>query len=422
MRYLAGLLPIFVLAAVLSGTGDQWSVGGGDLHSRLSPNGGSGAMSPREDLYEPLVALLPQPDPTPAGGMARLGLPATVFGIDDRVQVTETRRPGFRSLALLVGSTAGGEDYSCSGTFLDFNVILTAAHCLWVHGSWANSIHVIPAANGADAPFGGAYASSLSIPSGYSRFVGSTPEEISADAIAFDFGLIFLKDGPFGMSLAPYLPLATLADDYFVQSDLSIGTAGYPADKPRGTMWYARTASATMDSRLLYTLLDEAPGQSGSPIFTVDKRTGGPAYVISIVTEATAPNNRSVRITDAVITILQQYCADLGCRFTVAPSPLMGPPDALVTGPVSAIADEAGCLPIRSGVSEGTPKPGVTCAAGSASLLISPATRATIEAVRWDPGAVELVLPPRVSPERILVTRKSLQSGRTEEPPGGLAS
>jgi V8-like Glu-specific endopeptidase len=359
------------------------------------------------------VAVLPQPDHAQAGDASRLGLPATVFGIDDRVQVTETRRPGFRSLTLLVGSTSSGEDYSCSGAFLDFNVILTAAHCLWVNGSWANNIRVIPAANGASAPFGGAYASSLSIPTGYPRFVGSTPGEISADAIAFDFGLVFLKDSPFGMSLAPYLPLVTLADDYFVQSDLSIGTAGYPADKPHGTMWYARTSLATMDSRLLYTLLDEAPGQSGSPIFTVDKRTGEPGDLISIVTEATAPNNRSVRITDAVIAILQQYCASLGCRFAVAPSPLMGPPDALVTGPVSAIAEEAGCLPM-GGPSE------VTCPAGGISLLTSPATRATIEAVRWDPGSVDLVLPPRVAPERMLVTRKSLQGGPIEEPPGGL--
>lgn len=410
MRYLARLLPIVGLAAILSGVGNQGSVAVAESgsHSTLTAEA---AAARDETLFRPLMAELPPPN----GARATLGLdlPTTLFGADNRVQVTDTTRPGFRSMAYLVGASPTGESYTCSGSFLNSNVILTAAHCLWLNGRWAGSIFAIPAANGSRAPFGVAYASTLSIPTGYSQLAGNTPGKVDGQAIPFDFGLIFIKGKSFGTSLAPYLQLSTVADDYFPQADALIGTAGYPADKPAGTMWYAETASVAMDATLLYTLLDEVPGQSGSPIFTVDRYTGEPGSIVSIVTEATAPNNNSVRITDAVVAILRQYCANLGCSFTATSSPITGMavPNAVVTGPISGSAD--GCLPVRAKAPspDGAARIAVVCPEGDASLLINRVARSEIGAVPAWSRTVDVAVLPSGGPVRVLRTRMQRPGG-----------
>lgn len=344
----------------------------------------------------------------------------TVFYPDDRTQITDTTRSGYRSVAFLFGSAADGSNYSCSGTFLNYNVVLTAAHCLWTDGAWAHSLRIYPGQNGYFSPYGSAYSTGgWSIPTGYIQLVGNVPGYSNLAAIPYDYGIVYLQSSPFATTIGPFLQIAQITDDYFNQSNIAIGSAGYPGDKAWGTMWYEQTLSASVDATMLYSLLDEYPGQSGSAIFTVDTKTNQIGYILSIVTEGNAYRNMSVRFTPSVIANLQKYCASWGCSFTVAPAPLATPPtptalytlvSGKVTGAMGGTASVAvaglTCPTIAGGTlaADGTYQIVVSCPSGSASLLINGVARATFTLVAGVPAVVNATVPVPVGSVSVSMT------------------
>ncbi len=249
----------------------------------------------------PAAAITP-----PTAAPASIG--STIFGADGRVQIADTTQTPYRNVALLnIRDATGTPVGSCSGSFLSANLVITAAHCLWQNGAYQPSIEVIPAANGTSAPFGSAVSTSYAVPARYQTLEGTGNE------FADDYGLIFLSGSPFGNSLAPYMPIADVSDAYFEQSQIAIASAGYPGDKPQGTMWFEQTFVGAFDPTYLYSQLDEWFGQSGSPIYTLDRTARQFGYLISVVSSGTASYNSSVRFTAPVISALQGLCAPVRC-------------------------------------------------------------------------------------------------------------
>lgn len=224
-----------------------------------------------------------------------------VIGKDDRVRVMNTKIVPWKRICHLKITAANGKSFLGSGAFIGPRTILTAGHCVYLHsqGGWAREIVVTPGRNGDEAPFKKYMAQSLRSVRGW--VVGKTRN--------YDYGAILLSRnanispeiGAFGFS--------ALADNMLRNARLN--TAGYPGDKPAGTMWFhGRRAKAVLPQSLLYDI-DTAGGQSGSPVWIRQGRVGS-RLIVGIHTNGATSGNSATRITHEVFTNLKTWRAQGG--------------------------------------------------------------------------------------------------------------
>jgi len=250
-----------------------------------------GPQSRADDPYSLVQVELPQRDRVEFEAAYRRSLPAgaaagaaTVFSPDDRWQVTDTTLAPFRAIVQVVIFDAYDEiDSTCSGVLLTAHVVLTAAHCLYMGGSYAGGILVIPAQSGSYWPFGSGYGSRMAVPNGWADGRGASNDSYGPPS-PFDWGIVVLDIVDWDASLGPFPVVATASDDFFARAEFLLGTAGYPGDKPIGTMWAAESPNYSIDETYLYTDVDVYEGQSGSPIFALHPDG---SFVFSVVSGGT---------------------------------------------------------------------------------------------------------------------------------------
>jgi protease YdgD len=249
---------------------------------------------------------------------------------DDRFRITaRSKRPStlmfpFNTICLLERNHIGGGVSRVTGTLIAPQVVLTAKHCLTrldvrtaAQGPRFTSIRVVP---GADLS-----AARDQRP--------ANPASITAPAARFrvhptlDFGVILL-------------PAAFRRPVQFMRlqprSDANTATlltiAGYPCDKPAGTMWGHSEKIRLADisaTHLRYTI-DTCPGHSGSPIWLLGNdairlllgiHTNGPAGCVNDAASGScrptgspvtpvAGLNGGVRVTCEVIDHLNAWCRE----------------------------------------------------------------------------------------------------------------
>lgn len=184
---------------------------------------------------------------------------------DSRWHEIETRKFPFNTICHLGRDFGDGKLRGCTGTLISPTVVLTAAHCLWNHRlrRAPRSIRVSPGRRDRDTfPFGSIVASRYYAPEG---FISGPPGTRNQ----FDFGIIILPK-PFARITA-FMPTAALSDAALSKlKDAALVTvAGYPGDRPIGSMWrHAERLRSIEPARLRYTV-DTCPGHSGSAIWTV---------------------------------------------------------------------------------------------------------------------------------------------------------
>jgi V8-like Glu-specific endopeptidase len=194
---------------------------------------------------------------------------------DSRVQEIETTRFPWNTVVYLCRDFGAGLCAGCSGALVSPTRVLTAGHCLFSLKRMAapRSIRVCPGRRDrATFPYGSLEAGEYYIP----RAFRHGPERVTAD-----WGVIVLPR-PFPR-LRTFLPLRPLdrAGLERLRAHTLITVAGYPSDRPLGTMWRHAERLVRFDARRLFYTVDTCPGHSGSPIIAP---VGGARAIVGVHT------------------------------------------------------------------------------------------------------------------------------------------
>jgi glutamyl endopeptidase len=221
----------------------------------------------------------------------------TVHGADDRVQVTDTHRYPWSATSSLLITARDGSQWIGTGWFISPRTLVTAGHCVYIPNSpvparngWVMGIQVLPGRNGTHLPYGSVTASQFWTVRGWSDKGDEN----------YDYGAIIVPT-------AVGETVGTLGFGIYGDDDLTdrvVNIAGYPGDKPAGTMWYDARMIASMNSSKVYYDIDTAGGQSGAAVYLIED---GQRIGVAIHTYGGAVTNSGTRISEPVFKNLSDW-------------------------------------------------------------------------------------------------------------------
>lgn len=205
---------------------------------------------------------------------------AVVGPKDNRVHEIRTTQFPFNTICHIERDFGDGLWRGCTATLIAPRIILSAGHCLYNHilRRAPVRIRVNPGRSDRDTmPYGSIISSQYCVPQRYIN----TSNPANPDRRDFDYGIIILPQAFRGITR--FMEVRSLSNPEFEKLKHSrlITIAGYPADRPIGTLWrHTERLKRAIPRRLLYTV-DTCPGHSGSPIWYKD---GQRRYIIGIHT------------------------------------------------------------------------------------------------------------------------------------------
>jgi V8-like Glu-specific endopeptidase len=208
-----------------------------------------------------------------------------VIGPDDRRQVTSTTKAPWNRICHLRIRAANGQIFLGTGFFIGRRTVATAGHCVYMasQGGWPTDIQVTQGRDGAQQPYGTVRATSFRTVKGWAL----------RKKRECDYGAIILPQGY--TQRAKSFGFAVYGDDQIRARKLNL--AGYPADKPPGTMWYHGRLAKSVSPRVITYDIDSYGGQSGSAVW---QRQGDKRIVVGIHTNGAYSGNSATRIVPAV--------------------------------------------------------------------------------------------------------------------------
>ncbi len=223
--------------------------------------------------------------------------PEVLIGTDDRVRIHETTGFPWRTICSLTITTTTGEQLSGTGFMVSPRTVITAGHCVFLpsFGGWVARVDVVPGHNGRDRPYSTVTTTEF-------RSVRGWTEELSRE---FDYAAILLPPGQ-GLPELGHLGYAVYDEASLLGAYLNV--AGYPIDKPEGTLWWAARASKAVRRGAIVYDLDTEAGQSGAPVWRLDAQ--GRRLVVGIHTNGKAQGNSATRITDEVFANIQRWAEE----------------------------------------------------------------------------------------------------------------
>ncbi|MEO6395799.1 MAG: trypsin-like serine protease [Devosia sp.] len=228
-------------------------------------------------------------------------------GADDRLQITDSSTYPFTAIGWLFGQNQSDGWATCSAALIGPKTVITAAHCVYDHwnGGWMKQLMFVPGATDAEtAPFGVFDWDSVHILQGYiSNYDGETYDSV----MPWDLAVINLIE-PAGDTLGW---LGFQIDNH---GNWNAGILGYPADKPEGTMWFAKCAITDKNyggllpvetGNNFWHACDTYSGSSGSSIWELDDQDL--PYVNGVNVAEDQERNYATEINEANFNWLSQY-------------------------------------------------------------------------------------------------------------------
>lgn len=185
---------------------------------------------------------------------------AVVGPNDSRIQEIRTTAFPWNTVVHLCRDFGGGMCSGCSGMLIAPKLVLTAAHCLFSlkRKGAPKSVRVMPGRRDRRTlPYGAFPASHWYLPHAFVH---------GPDRVVNDWGVIVLRNP---VPMKEFIKMRAATDDELARLARTgkITIAGYPADRPVGTMWrHSETLRRVTPKRFLYSV-DTCPGHSGSAIF-----------------------------------------------------------------------------------------------------------------------------------------------------------
>lgn len=212
-------------------------------------------------------------------------LPETICGADDRTRVTPASSNPWRWICKLFITFPDNARFVGTGWFIGPRTVMSAGHCVFskANGGWARSVEVVPGMDGSSRPYGSQIGTSFRSVSGWTT--DTKPE--------FDYGAIILPNCTLGNQVG-WFGFNVLTDAQL--TNLFVNTAGYPGDKPLGTMWFNGGSVSRVEPLKIYYMIDTVGGQSGSPVW---RFLNGQRQAVGVHAYGGCPNS-ATRITRPV--------------------------------------------------------------------------------------------------------------------------
>lgn len=233
-------------------------------------------------------------------GVASFGEPPrfeTVLGSDERVRIENTKQYPWRVIASLIITAADNSQWIGTGWFISPRTLVTAGHCVYIKGSgvpgrdgWVKKIQVIPGRNGSKTPFGGLTSTEFWTVKGW----GERGLE------NYDYGAIILPSA-FPQELG-FFGFGVFDDETLLAATANV--AGYPGDKPSGTIWYDKRQVGSVNPDKVFYAADTAGGQSGAGVYIFRE---GQRVCVAVHAYGGATANSGTRISSQVFTNLESW-------------------------------------------------------------------------------------------------------------------